>query len=132
MLSRQVVAISIPVPFRFLISGSIAAAVSFVSLYAFTEFLEIWYLTSSIIAFFLSFMFSFTLQKFWTFENRDLQNVHSQITLHLILAVANLFLNTFLVYVFVEHLHMWYMYAQFITSAVIALESFAILKWIYV
>ena len=121
----------IPIPFKFIISGSIAALVSFISLYVLTEYAGIWYLASSVISFFLSFAFSFTIQKYWTFENKSSAEIPYQMSLHLSIAGFNLFLNTFLVYALVEYADFWYILAQFIASAVIAVESFILLKWVY-
>lgn len=116
---------------RFLVSGGIAASVSLIVLHVFTEYLGVLYLISSMYAFVLSFGFSFLLQKFWTFQNGELSLASRQLLCHLLLATVNLLLNTLLMYVLVEYMHMWYMLAQVIASAFIAIETFILLRVIY-
>lgn len=109
---------------RYLISGGTAAGVDLVLLYAFTEWLHIWYLLSSIFAFIIAFVVSFVLQKFWTFQDHGRDNMHVQAGVYLAVAVTNLALNTLLVYVFVQNVGLHYIFAQIAASALIAIESF--------
>ena len=57
---------------RFLISGSSAAGINLGTLFVLTHFFDVWYLLSSVVAFSVSFFVSFTLQKFWTFNDASL------------------------------------------------------------
>ncbi|MDO8564829.1 MAG: GtrA family protein [bacterium] len=115
---------------RFILSGGTAAIVLLGSLYVLTDLLHIYYLVSSVLAFVASFVVSFTLQKFWTFQDHSMERVHVQASISFIIAVINLGLNTFLLYFLVEHVGMWYMAAQVLIGAVLAFESFFILKFI--
>ncbi|HUQ30348.1 MAG TPA: GtrA family protein [Candidatus Paceibacterota bacterium] len=109
---------------RYLVSGGTAATVDLVLLYAFTEWADLWYLLSSVLAFIIAFGVSFVLQKFWTFQDHDKENMHVQAGVYLAVAVMNLTLNTFLVFFFVQHFGFHYLFAQIFTSALIAVESF--------
>lgn len=115
---------------KFLISGGISALTSFSSLYVFTEFFNIWYLFSVVIAFFLALLASFLLQKFWTFNNRDREKAGLQFVCYSILALLNLTLNVSIVYFLVEKIGLWYMFAQFFAESFIALESFFVYKFV--
>ncbi len=112
--------------FRFLFSGGTALGTDLVLLYIFTDIFGIWYLASAVAAFILAFSVSFVLQKFWTFGDHSREGIHMQMSLYFLVAVANLVLNTLLVYAFVERASMHYLLAQIVASALIAIESFFI------
>ena len=111
---------------RYIVSGGTATASNFVVLYTLTEFLHIWYLTSSIFALLMGFAISFILQKFWTFQNAGFERVHIQLPLHIALSLANIAINTVLLYGFVQYLHVWYLLAQFINAVLLACMNFFI------
>ena len=116
---------------RFIAVGVVCTAVNLAVLYALTAFAGLWYLVSSIAAFCVSYAVNFTLQKLWTFKNRELGSVHRQLGLHLALQLGNLTLNTCLLYMLVEHVHLWYIAAQVSLDAVIAIESFILSRRIF-
>lgn len=108
---------------RFLISGGIATAVNLAALYLLIA-VGLWYLTSSIIAFFVGFVASFILQKFWTFKDHRRDVMGRQLVVYLAIVLVNLGLNTGLVYLFVEYGTLWPLVAQALSSLAIAFEGF--------
>lgn len=112
--------------FRFLISGGVSATVDLALLYIFTEFFGLWYLASTVCAFILAFFVSFGLQKFWTFRDHSREGISAQAGIYFLIATGNLVLNTFLVYVFVDHLGLHYLIAQSTASILIACGSYFI------
>lgn len=109
---------------RFLISGGISTAVDLALLLLFAEVFGLWYLLAAVLAFILAFFVSFGLQKFWTFQDHSREGVSMQASVYLLIALGNLALNTFLVYMFVEHLGFYYLLAQIVASMLIACESY--------
>jgi putative flippase GtrA len=109
---------------RYIISGGCAAFTSIGLLFIFVHFFGIHYLIASMIAFVLGFLVSFTMQKFWTFNNRETSRTHTQLALYLAITLINLLINTALVYIFVAWLGLWYLLAQIIASVLIALYSY--------
>lgn len=105
---------------RYLISGGTAAAANLLALFLLVHFGRMHYLYASVLAFALSIGVSFTMQKFWTFRDTPLHDMHMQFARYLVIIGFNLFLNTALVYLFVEKAGMWYMFAQILTTAIIA------------
>lgn len=105
---------------RFVVSGGLAVAVNFITLYLLTEYAGLWYLASSAIGFTLGLVVSFLLQKFWTFGSSRTDVMHVQFLLYTLLFLFNLCLNTGLLYLFVEYAHAWYLFAQIFISACIA------------
>lgn len=109
---------------RYLISGSIAAVTNLGSLYLFVNVFHLWYIVASGISFVLTFIVSFVLQKFWTFNDPHLDILKRQIGVSLVVAGCNLLLNTVYMYFFVEYLHLHYMQAQVLTMILVAIGSF--------
>jgi putative flippase GtrA len=115
---------------RYLIAGSIATAVQFSVLYLLTDIVKIWYLWASISAFIFTYITSFTLQKFWTFRDKRTEVIGSQAALSLGVALVNLGLNAWGMYLLVDGMGFWYIYAQIIVTGIIAFESFVMYKFI--
>jgi len=117
---------------RYVVSGGSGAIVNIGSLFILTHFFGVWYLISSIIAFLASFVVSFTLQRAWTFDIRTTDGLARHTSLYFVVAVGNTFLNTVLVFGFVEYLYLWYVAAQVVAGAIIALMSFFLYRKIFV
>ena len=109
---------------RYLISGGTAAATNLTVFFFLVHFGHMYYLYASILAFVLSIAVSFTMQKFWTFRDKPLHDVHTQFTRYLVVIGANLLLNTTLVYSLVEYAGMWSLLAQALAIAVIAVTGY--------
>ena len=104
--------------------------VDLILLYVLTDVFGIWYLFSATLAFCMSFFVSFFLQKYWTFRDREQEKIYRQMGLYFAVAVTNLGLNTLLLYLSVDILRIWYLLAQVLVIAVIAVESFMIYKFL--
>lgn len=115
---------------RFLVSGGTVALIELVLLYLFTDIVGLWYEFSFGIAFVVAFCVSFALQKFWTFEDHDTEDVHKQASLYFFVTIANALINAVALYVLVEYAHLWYLLAQIIINAALATGSFLIYKFI--
>ena len=111
---------------RYLISGGTAAFVSLSLIFILTEFAGMWYLASSIFSFIAGFTTSFILQKFWTFKDIRREVIPRQLILHLGAALSTLGVNTLLLYLAVDILGLWYMFAQFLISGMLAIGSYFI------
>jgi len=109
---------------RYIISGGTAAIVDLSLLYLFTDVFKIWYIISTVLAFLLAFMVSFSLQKYWTFKDHSNDNIHAQAIIYFAVTSINLGLNTLGMYFCVQYGHIHYLFAQIIVSALIAVESY--------
>ncbi|HVB19801.1 MAG TPA: GtrA family protein [Candidatus Paceibacterota bacterium] len=109
---------------KYIVSGGVATVTNLVVLYTLTDFFRVYYLVSSVFAFIVSVIVSFSMQKFWTFEDTSRDALHMQFAFYSLVILANLVLNTFLVYAFVEWLSLWYLIAQFLAGMLIAIISF--------
>jgi putative flippase GtrA len=116
---------------RFIIGGGIGAATDLAILYAMTDIFHVWYVISTAVAFIIAFIVSFVLQKYWTFQDHSNDRIHSQIALYFAVAAINTFLNTLLVYLFVNFYNVHYLIGQIIASILIAGESYFIYRWLF-
>lgn len=109
---------------RFIASGAVGAATDLFLLWFLTRIAGVWYLISAIVAFILSFIVSFFMQKLWTFKDKKTERIHIQAGGYLLITLLNLLLNTALVYAFVQYLSLHYLVAQILASIILAFESF--------
>ena len=116
---------------RFFITGTSGAAIHIGLLYIFTEFFGWWYLASATVAFLLALAFGFTAHKFWTFGDSSTHWIHGQLALYLTLMLFNLLANNTLLFILVEKFQIWYVLAQAIVNAVIAVWSFFAYKRLF-
>ena len=116
---------------RYIVAGGTAALVNLATLYILTEWLDWWYLFSSIVAFGIAFIVSFNLQKFWTFKEKSLNRLQRQFIFYLLVILSNLAINTFLLYLLVEKFSLPYLIAQIITGGLLAIFSFSIYHRIF-
>ena len=81
-------------------------------------------------AFMISFIVSFSLQKYWAFDSHGKEHLHVQFALYLGIAFVNLNINGWAMHILVNHYKIWYLLAQVIVSGCIGLESFLTYKFI--
>ncbi len=108
---------------RFFISGSTSAFVDLVLLYLLNSVWGIHYLPSAILAFIGAFGVSFTLHKYWTFKSHG-DRTEKQAVMYLGTSLLALALNTFLMYLFVDFLHLVVLVAQIIVGLIVACFSY--------
>lgn len=113
---------------RYIAAGGTAAAVDLGLLYVLTDWLGIYYLFSSVLAFLVAFCVSFVLQKFWTFGERTQKGMHAQAALYFVITGGNVAVNAGLMYFFVDVVGFWYLFAQIVAGATIACYSFALYR----
>lgn len=114
--------------FKYVTSGGTSALVNIGTLYLLTEYGQVHYLQSAVVSFILAFFVSFTLQKFWTFQNMDTKMVHWQMMWYLLLSLTNLLVNTLIIYSLVEYIRLWYVAAAIVSGAILAVTNFFVYK----
>jgi putative flippase GtrA len=116
----------------FFISGGIGALSNIVILILCTDFFHLWYLLSSMIAFGISTMISFILQKRITFKDFANEGVYNKFFIFTLIALFNLAINTTFVYLFTDIMDIYYVISQVFSSLIIAGWSFFIYRRIFV
>ena|SRR3989338_7276330 len=114
--------------FKYIMAGGIAVGVDMAALYVCKGILGMDIIPAVVIAFLFGFCASFTLQKFWAFEDMSVDRVHAQASLYFLVAALNLFLNIIFMYLLVEVIHLWYILAKALVAGSIACGSFFVYK----
>ena len=86
----------------------------------------VYYLAASICAFSVALLVGFLLQKNWTFQARSVGRAKIQFGMYAALTLVNLGINTVIVYVCVEYLHLNYLLAQVIGAGLVSVSSYFI------
>ncbi|MCE9629063.1 MAG: GtrA family protein [Candidatus Vogelbacteria bacterium] len=110
--------------FRFIIAGSLGAGVNLFIFHLLFSVLMFHYLFASMVAVGVSLMVSFLLQKFFTFKNKEINNLSSQVGGYLSVAGFNLAANVAIVFFLVEWLNTFELLAQGLAAAILAVSSF--------
>ena len=113
---------------RFGLVGVVSVSLYYGILYGLTEFLHIWYLLSAIIGYVVTNTSNFILHKFWTFKNKDKQKIKKQMFQYLILCIVFFVANTVCLYVLVDVIHIYYLYAQIGLTIVLSICSYFLTK----
>jgi putative flippase GtrA len=112
--------------FRYIVAGGTSAVADLGLLYFLYHKVGMHYLWSAVIAFSIAFFISFGLQKFWTFKDHSTCDMHKQLFKYLFPSLFGLALNTFLMYVFVDHFKFFVMISQVLAGAMVASCTFFI------
>ena len=115
---------------RFCFGGATGVLGAYITLYVLTEYIGLWYLYSSIIAYITNQLVNFIIQKFWTFKNKDSKAIPKQLGLYLGIAFIYFLTNTGIMYVFVDYCHMYYILSQIILTVVLSISSYLTTKMI--
>jgi putative flippase GtrA len=115
--------------FRYFISGGTAFLAYMVLLFILTEYLGIFHLLSLVIAYSISIGLNFIISKFFVFQNRNKRAI-GQLCKFFTIAFTGLLLQFLFVYIGTELLHMEYLIANIIASAIIYVFSFSLNKLI--
>ncbi len=114
---------------RFLICGLISGGMDLVFLFIFHDLFNLVILLSTSIAFILSFLVSFYLQKKWTFNNQE-KKVPRQLVLYMLNVFLSLNLNGLAMHLLVTELNIWYLLSQLIVNIALGILNFYIYQFI--
>lgn len=113
---------------RYFLCGITAAGFNIFLLYLFTDIFGIWYLYSSIIAFIIALILSFSLQKFVVFKDGNTNGIHKQFSMFAVVAILGVATNTLLVYLFTDILNVWYILSQIFAGVFVMVQNFLLYK----
>jgi putative flippase GtrA len=107
--------------------GLVATALDFGILYLLVEYGHLFYLLAAVISVSIVLWISFTLNKYWTFENFEkkyFQQFLKYCISHAIALAVSLAILAFLVQVF----HLWYLFAKVFATVGAAITNFLLVK----
>ena len=116
---------------RFLSSGVLGTLLYYIVLFCLTEYANVLYVTSSVIAGFLNWTSNFLFHKYWTFQQRELAGTHIEAGKYVVLAASLLTLNSTLLFLVVEYLKLWYIFAQLIVTVIVTTISYILTRLIF-
>jgi len=111
---------------RYLISGGTSAIVNLAILSLLYYVFDVYYILAGIIAFSVAFFVSLSLHKFWTFDDTSMVGAHKQAGKYLIVSLFGLAINTFILYVCVDILHLYVYIGQIVAGGLTACVTFFI------
>lgn len=115
---------------KFFISGAITGSIDLILLFLFYGIFNWGVVLSATAAFLLSFLFSFYLQRVWTFDSKEGKKVPRELVLYMLNAFLSLNINGFSMHFFVSELGIWYLLSQIIVNTYLGTLNFFIYKFI--
>lgn len=115
---------------KFFLTGFCSGAVDLIFLFIFYDLFSWPIVFSTTLAFIMSFLFSFSLQKFWTFRNLGFGRFAGQLALYMFNVFVGLNLNGFLMHLAVNRYDLWYLLAQVLVNVILGVYNFFIYKFI--
>lgn len=112
---------------KFGVVGGGAFLIDYALLYILTEYLNIYYLTSSIISFIVSLIFNYILSIKWVFDVTKKQTI-KEVTIFVILSVLGLGINQVVMYVGTNLLNIHYMFTKLVATAIVMVWNFVTRK----
>ena len=109
---------------RYLFAGGVSTGSNLFILFILVNYFELWYLTSGTISFCSAVIITYLLNKLFVFNNYSKENIHKQFTLFFIFQLIMLGVNTLLMYILVDMVGLWYMFAQAISSLTTAIINY--------
>jgi putative flippase GtrA len=115
---------------RYTFVGGLAFIVDFGTLYLLTNYLQIYYLISALIAFLLGLAINYLLSIKWVFDKRNVQNRKLEFILFMIIGVVGLGLNELFLWFLTDILLLYYLISKIVTSIIVYLWNFFARKFI--
>lgn len=115
---------------KFFLAGCLVGLNDLIFLFLFHGIFKLGIVISTSSAFILSFMVSFSLQKFWTFRNYSQRFAISQMILYFLNAFIGLSVNGVLMHYFVNEINIFYLLSQIIVNLILGVYNFFIYKFI--
>lgn len=115
---------------KFFISGMISGTLDLVLLFLFHGIFGWGIVLSTSLAFLLSFLSSFYLQRVWAFEKKENKKVPRQLVLFMLNAFLSLNVNGFAMHFLTNSIGVWYIISQMMVNLSLGLLNFYIYKFI--
>lgn len=109
--------------FKYSIVGVIGTFLDLAALYLLVEYGRMEVIPASVVSFLLAVVNNFIFNKIWTFQNKS-TNYRKLFIKFLIVSIVGLLLTITCMYIFVNLIKIWYMFAKALTSLVVLIWNF--------
>ena len=109
---------------RYAISGGIAFTVDFISLYVLTEYFNIYYLKSAIVAFTFGLITTYILSIKWVFDKRYYKNKSIEFGIFCLIGIIGIGMNTLGMFTFTEYVHLHYLISKILSTIFVFIWNF--------
>lgn len=113
---------------RFAVVGTTAFVIDYGFLYVFTEFAGINYLISSGLSFSISVIFNYIMSIVWVFDVDKSNSKLRDFVVFMVLSVIGLGINQLIMWLLVDFMALWYMFAKIFATAVVMVYNFVTRK----
>ncbi|MHA1781913.1 MAG: GtrA family protein [Promethearchaeota archaeon] len=110
--------------FRFAIVGGLGTIVNILILFFLTEILYIFYIMSEIIAFIISSIHNYVLNKIWTFKEGFREKFMIKYTQFFFISIISLFINLSILFILVEYFGFWYIFGEIVAICIAFIFNF--------
>lgn len=110
--------------YKFGLVGGIAFLIDSCILFVLTEYFNIHYLISSTISFIVATIWNYFLSVFWIFDVTKVEKKTQELTSFFILSIIGLGINQLLMYIFVEYIQIYYLFAKVISTCIVMIYNF--------
>ena len=109
---------------KFLIVGGIGAIINLLVLFSMTEFLNIYYIFSEVIAFFIALTHNYIVNKLWTFKENFSDKSFQKYLQYVIVSLISLCINLSILFILSDLVKLWYIFAEIFAVMISSLINF--------
>lgn len=97
---------------KYIFVGALGTLVNLCVLYVFTDIFNVWYIISAVIAFLVSVINNYILNKIWTFQEKIQEQIIQKYFKYTFICILSLFVNISILFILVEFYDVWYIFAE--------------------
>ena len=114
---------------KFAFVGALGTVVNLSILYTLTELFNVHYIISEAIAFLVSVVHNYILNKIWTFKESLHERIITKYFKYIIINLISLCINLTILFILVEFYGFWYIFAEVVAISCAFLNNFIINKF---
>ena len=114
--------------FKFAIVGGIATVIDFVFLYIYREFCHFPVLVSNTLSFCISVIYNYIASVKWVFDVNKEKDAKKQFIIFIIFSVMGLLLNDLIMWISIDFLTIYYLFAKIIATFIVMVFNFVTRK----
>lgn len=111
--------------FRYIFVGCASFVIDFIIYFSLINFLNINYLISAAIAFFISVLANYYLSTSWVFNQDDIDNNLIEFNLFILISFVGLIFTEILLYLFTDMFNINYIWSKIIASIIVLFWNFS-------